>query len=72
MESMKQQIEKQDFYGEQGCCLICDETIKENIEGVQRDVWFQGKHYDCLCLQCKCKKCSWYYQGKCQRLELII
>jgi len=72
MVSMKHQLEKQDYYGEIGCCLTCDETKKENIHGVQRDVWLQGKHYDCLCLEGKCKKCSWYYNGECQRMEVMV
>lgn len=69
---MKPQTVKQDFYGEIGCCLTCDETLKENIEGVQRDVWFNGKHYDCLCLEGKCRKCSWFFAGECQRVEVMV
>ena len=72
MGCMKPQLKKQDFYGEIGCCLTCDETKKENIRGVQRDVWFNGKHYDCLCLERKCKKCSWYFNGECQRMEVML
>ena len=72
MTTMKSKLEKQDFYGEQGCCLTCDETKKENIEGIQRNLWFNGKHYDCLCLEGKCKKCSWYYNGECQRMEVML
>ena len=71
MGNMKPQIKKQDFYGELGCCLTCDEQLKENI-GVQRDVWFFGKHYDCLCREGKCVKCSWYFAGECQRKEVMI
>jgi hypothetical protein len=72
METMKPQTEKQDEYGERGCCLVCDETSKENIQGVQRDVWLNGKNYDCLCLEGKCVKCSWYFQGECQRKEVMV
>jgi hypothetical protein len=72
METMKPQTEKQDEYGERGCCLVCDETSKENMEGVQRDVWLNGKNYDCLCLEGKCVKCSWYFQGECQRKEVMV
>jgi len=69
---MKPILEKQDFYGEKGCCLTCDESLKDGIQGVQRDVYFNGKHYDCLCLEGKCKRCSWYFQGECQRKEVEI
>ena len=69
---MKLQLEKQDFYGDIGCCLTCDETKKENIEGVWRDVWFNSKNIDCLCLERKCLECSWYFQGECQRKEVML
>lgn len=49
-----------DFYGERGCCCICDEVIKETMEGLQRDIWLNGKHYNCLCFECKCTKCHYY------------
>jgi len=67
---VQQKIEKQDFYGEHGCCLTCLEANKENMEGLQRQVWFNGKYYDCVCFNCKCTKCSWYYRGQCQRKDL--
>lgn len=68
----KQEIEKQDYYGEIGCCKVCDETQKENMEGIQRDVWFNGRYYSCVCLEEKCGKCSWYYKRKCRKTEVML
>jgi len=62
-------MRKRDFYGERGCCLTCSEIDKERMRGVQRDVWYNGKHYDCLCSECKCRWCIWYWQGRCLRIR---
>jgi len=53
-------VDPPDYYGERGCCFFCDETTKENMAGLERDVWLHGKHYDCLCDECKCRFCLWY------------
>lgn len=56
-----------DYYGDKGCCLTCNETLKEYMQGLQRQVYFNGKYYDCLCLEGKCSGCFWYSCGECQR-----
>jgi hypothetical protein len=66
---MTKLLEKQDYYGEKGCCLTCNETLKEYMQGLQREVWYKGKFYSCLCLEGKCSGCSWLYAGECQRKE---
>jgi len=40
-----------DYYGEQGCCLTCDEETKEI------NVLDEG---ECLCYDCMCRQCFWY------------
>ena len=42
---------RNDYYGEEGCCMTCDE--EEKIENETHD----GK---CLCFECKCRQCSHY------------
>lgn len=72
-EKREQELEQEDdFYGEIGCCKTCTASDKENREGFQDNVWFNGKHYDCVCFDCKCTRCSWYYRGKCQREGVIL
>lgn len=66
---MSMQIEKCDYFGQRGCCKTCNIEEKENVRGLQRDIWFEGKHFDCLCLDGKCKKCSWYFNQECQHDE---
>ncbi len=56
---------RQDFFGERGCCIDCQETTKKTMR--QRDVFQAGKHYSCLCDECLCVKCSWLYNRVCQR-----
>ena len=58
-----------DYYLEWGCCIGCDETRKENIQGLRRHVWYKGKSYHCLCDDCKCGSCTWLYDGGCQRKQ---
>lgn len=56
-----------DFFAEFGCCLGCDEMRKEQVEGLERDVYYDGRFYSCVCFDCKCKKCTWYFERECQR-----
>ena len=51
---------KLDFYGEVGCCLHCREPKEELVRGLRRNVYYNGKFYDCLCFDCKCVPCEWY------------
>jgi hypothetical protein len=64
--------EKRDYYGEEGCCLTCHLNPEEFPRGYQQDAFFEGKHYDCHCDECKCRRCSWYYRGECQRKGIIL
>ena len=41
----------EDYYGEEGCCLTCDEQEDNEIDDES------GK---CLCYDCKCRQCYWY------------
>lgn len=58
---------KLDFYNELGCCLTCLEPKEENVRGLRRNVYYNGKFYDCLCFSCKCVPCEWYEDGECMR-----
>ena len=48
--------EPKDLYGQHGCCRTCID--KDNMEGVQYDIWFNGKHYDCMCLTANVENAS--------------
>ncbi len=63
---------RQDFFGERGCCIDCSETTKETMRGIQRDVYQSGKHYSCLCIECFCVKCCWFYNRVCQRSFFVV
>jgi len=41
-----------DYYGEEGCCLTCEDEIKE--------IHTLGTGEGCLCLECKCRQCAYY------------
>ena len=41
--------EREDYFGDEGCCLTCNEQDLFDFEN--------GK---CLCYDCKCRKCYWY------------
>ena len=62
----------QDCYGIIGCCLTCTASDKEEREGYQQDLFYEGKYYRCVCYDCKCKKCSWYFNRECQRKGVIV
>jgi len=44
-----------DYYGEVGCCLTCDDEIKEINE-----IYDVYDDKECLCFECKCTKCDHY------------
>jgi len=63
-----------DYYGEVGCCTVCDVNgYKEIVKGLEVHIYFEGKYYDCVCLDCKCRKCDWYdpYDRECVRKFLV-
>lgn len=47
-----------DFYGEEGCCLTCDELKKEQ--------YTLGLDGGCLCPDCKYRQCDYYEPRECE------
>ena len=46
-----------DYYGDEGCCLTCDEETKE-INATEDE--YGEPDGKCLCRNCLCRQCFWY------------